>query len=86
MNSNIRLLASKLQALLMVPPVLPAMVAIAAMLLASTVVQAQADFEKGFQAYQSYHGSDFDSVNLANGNLVLNIPLLSYEQRGGLPT
>ncbi len=85
MNSNIRLLASKLQALLMVPPVLPAMVAIAAMMLASTVVQAQADFEKGFQAYQSYHGSDFDSVNLANGNLVLNIPLLSYEQRGGLP-
>lgn len=46
---------------------------------------AQADFEKGYQAYQSYHGTDFDTVNLANGNLVLNIPLLSYEQRGGLP-
>lgn len=47
--------------------------------------QAQADFEKGYQAFQSYHASDFDSVNLANGSLILNIPLLSYEQRGGLP-
>ncbi len=54
-------------------------------MLASSVVWAQADFEKGFQAYQSFHGSDFDTVNLANGNLVLKIPLLSYEQRGGLP-
>src|SRR5215469_12453333 len=45
---------------------------------------SQADFEKGYQAYQSYHGSDFDHVNLANGSLILNIPLLSYEQRGGL--
>jgi YD repeat-containing protein len=45
---------------------------------------AQADFEKGYQSYQSYHGSDFDTVNLANGNLLLNIPLISYEQRGGL--
>src|SRR5882762_5967736 len=47
-------------------------------------LSAQADFEKGYQAFQSYHGSDFDHVNLSNGNLILNIPLLSYEQRGGL--
>lgn len=47
--------------------------------------RAQADFEKGYQTFQSYHASDFDSVNLANGGLVLNIPLLSWEQRGGLP-
>jgi RHS repeat-associated protein len=46
---------------------------------------SQADFEKGYQAFQSYHASDVDSVNLANGSLILNIPLLSYEQRGGLP-
>src|SRR5437870_3992915 len=46
---------------------------------------AQAEFEKGYQAFQSYHGSDFDHVNLANGNLILNIPLLSYEQMGALP-
>ena len=51
----------------------------------SGVATAQADFEKGYQGFQSYHGSDFDTVNLANGNLVLDIPLLSYEQRGGLP-
>lgn len=62
-----------------------ATVALAVMVLATSVARAQADFEKGFQAYQSYHGSDFDTVNLANGNLVLNIPLLSYEQRGGVP-
>lgn len=48
-------------------------------------LRAQADFEKGYQGYQSFHGTDFDTVNLANGNLVLNIPLLSYDQRGGLP-
>jgi RHS repeat-associated protein len=55
------------------------------MMLSSGAACAQADFEKGFQAYQSYHGSDFDTVNLANGNLILNIPLLSYGQRGALP-
>jgi YD repeat-containing protein len=55
------------------------------LLLGGLAAHAQNDFEKGFQAYQSYHGSDFDTVNLANGNLVLDIPLISYEQRGGLP-
>lgn len=60
--------------------VLPAILA-----LSCSAARAQADFEKGYQAFQSYHGSDFDSINLANGNLVLDIPLLSYEQRGGLP-
>jgi len=57
------------------------------MLVAVTNVNAsaQADFEKGYQAYQTYHETDFDSINLANGNLVLNIPLLTYQQRGGLP-
>jgi RHS repeat-associated protein len=69
----------------MIPRAMGAIATIAAIMLVSTVASAQADFEKGFQAYQSYHGSDFDTVNLANGNLILNIPLLSYEQRGGLP-
>lgn len=58
---------------------------LAAMASLTNVAFAQADFEKGYQSYQSYHGSDFDTVNLANGNLVLNIPLISYPQRGGLP-
>jgi RHS repeat-associated protein len=57
---------------------------VAAVMFVSSAAHAQADFEKGFQAYQSYHGSDFDSVNLANGTLILNIPLLSYEQRGAI--
>jgi YD repeat-containing protein len=64
---------------------LRAITLIVAVTLAASIARAQADFEKGYQAFQSYHGSDFDSVNLANGNLVLNIPLLSYEQRGGVP-
>jgi RHS repeat-associated protein len=64
---------------------LRALAAVAALVPATGIAWAQADFEKGFQAYQSYHGTDFDTVNLANGNLVLNIPLLSYEQRGGVP-
>jgi YD repeat-containing protein len=64
---------------------LRALALLAAITLASATAHAQADFEKGYQAFQSYHGSDFDTVNLANGNLVLNIPLLSYEQRGGVP-
>ena len=66
-------------------PVLRTVAAIAALVLASSLAYAQADFEKGYQAFQSYHGSDFDTVNLANGNLVLDIQLLSYEQLGGLP-
>jgi RHS repeat-associated protein len=60
-------------------------VAVCIVVFVSVAAWAQADFEKGYQSYQSYHGTDFDTVNLANGNLVLNIPLLSYEQRGGLP-
>ena len=43
------------------------------------------DIETGFQAYGSYSSSNFDTVNLQNGNLVLRIPLLSYPQRGQLP-
>jgi hypothetical protein len=68
-----------------VSPLLRSAAVIAVPVLSSSFACAQADFEKGYQSFQSYHGSDFDTVNLANGNLVLNIPLLSYEQRGGLP-
>jgi YD repeat-containing protein len=65
-------------------PILPGISLILAVSAGCGMAVAQADFEKGYQTYQSYHGSDFDTVNLANGNLVLNIPLISYEQRGGL--
>src|ERR1700720_737641 len=45
--------------------------------------QATGDMSAGFAPYQSFHGGDFDTVNLSNGNLILNIPLFSYPQRGG---
>ena len=38
----------------------------------------------GFQPYQSYHGADIDSINLATGLLSLNFPIVSYPQRGKL--
>src|SRR5258708_15872401 len=36
----------------------------------------------GSQVAGSYHGGNLDSVSLANGNLSLHIPLISYPQRG----
>ena len=38
----------------------------------------------GEQPYESYHGGDIDSINLSNGRLALNFPLLTYPQRGAL--
>src|SRR5579871_6541331 len=48
-------------------------------------IQAQDDpnFETGLKAYGSFHGGDIDHVDLANGSLNLEIPLMSYPQRGG---
>src|ERR1700722_6024491 len=40
--------------------------------------------DQGTNPYSSLHGGDFDSVVLSNGNLLLNIPLISYPQRGSL--
>lgn len=85
MSSSIRSLEFKPGASAVLRNVLRSAVLTAAIVPACAIASAQADFEKGYQAFQSYHGSDFDTVNLANGNLVLNIPLLSYEQRGGVP-
>src|SRR5260370_37906617 len=41
--------------------------------------------DKGFRPFGSYQLSDIDSVNLANGNLILHIPIVSYTQRGDVP-
>ena len=50
----------------------------------SSQAQSAPDLENGFKAYGSYDGSNIDSVNLMNGNLMLHIPLPStYPQRGG---
>src|SRR5215469_13588882 len=40
--------------------------------------------ETGIKPFGSYHGGDLDSVNLANGNLILHIQLAEYPQRGAL--
>lgn len=39
----------------------------------------------GQQAYEMYAENSIESVNASNGNLNLQIPLLSYKQRGSLP-
>jgi hypothetical protein len=41
------------------------------------------DTEVGMKPYGSFHGGDIDQVSLSSGKLILNIPLLSYPQRGG---
>jgi YD repeat-containing protein len=43
------------------------------------------NFDRGFVPYESYQTSGIDSVNLANGNLLVHIPIISYPQRGTMP-
>src|SRR3954464_7829368 len=45
--------------------------------------QSMADLDNGMKPYGAFHGGSIDSVSLANGNLNLHIPLISYPQRGG---
>jgi YD repeat-containing protein len=62
--------------------------AFAGMMLALVgICQAQQaeQYGKGFLPAGSYDFSQIGAVNLLNGNLVLNVPLLSYKQRGSLP-
>ena len=40
-------------------------------------------FTTASQAYSSYHGGDIDHVDLFSGNLSIDIPLMSYPQKGG---
>jgi RHS repeat-associated protein len=47
---------------------------------------AAQDFQAGLIPFQSYDSQGFDSVNLSSGNLVINIPLVSYPQKGSLPS
>ena len=60
---------------------------VAAVILTAVVsahAQTAPDLENGFKAYGSYDGSNLDTVNVENGNLMLHIPLPStYPQRGG---
>jgi uncharacterized protein YceK len=46
--------------------------------------QTQPNLDNGYVPYGSYDGSNIDTVNLQNGNLMLHIPMpFSYPQRGG---
>jgi hypothetical protein len=49
----------------------------------SAKAQTTPDVLEGLTPYQSFHGGDFDSINLSNGNVLLRIPLVDYSQRGG---
>jgi RHS repeat-associated protein len=51
---------------------------------AQTLPNPTSDDQMGMQPYQSYHGGDIDVVNLSTGTLNLNMPFLSYPQRGKL--
>src|SRR5260370_4984458 len=59
------------------------------MLLAVTLgvqrAQAQDDpaLETGAKPFGTYHGGNIDSVDLLNRSLNVDIPLISYPQRGG---
>jgi RHS repeat-associated protein len=46
--------------------------------------QTTPDVMQGLTPYQSFHGGDFDSINLSNGNVLLRIPVIDYPQRGGI--
>jgi hypothetical protein len=52
---------------------------------ASLLGQTPIDMGNGFKPWGSYDGSNLDSVNLENGNLLLHVPIIpTYPQRGSL--
>jgi len=52
--------------------------------LQSLRAQVDADYEQGLKPYGTYESGKVDAVSMTNGNLTVQIPLLSYPQRGGL--
>ena len=50
----------------------------------ASLAQDTDDIQQGIKAYGTYHGGDIDSVSMTNGSLTLDIPLVSYPQRGKL--
>ena len=49
----------------------------------SAVAQQDQDFETGLNPYRTYQAGNIDSINLLNHGLNVDIPLISYPQRGG---
>jgi len=53
--------------------------------IASSACSAQDIKDVEAKPYGSYTGGAIDTVDLASGNLMLNIPLVSFPQLGALP-
>jgi len=49
----------------------------------SASAQTDQDFETGLNPYRSYQFGNIDSINLYNRGLNVDIPIISYPQRGG---
>jgi len=49
----------------------------------SAAQQINPGTDSGLPPFGSFHGSEFDQVNLLNGNLHIEIPIWSIKQRGG---
>jgi hypothetical protein len=62
------------------------MVVLVAMIAGIRSARAQNDpnFDTGFKPFGAYHGGNIDHVNLTNGGLNVDIPLMSYPQKGKL--
>jgi hypothetical protein len=50
----------------------------------ATHAQANPNIDQGFHPYGSYEGGSVDTVSLSNGALNIQIPVVSYPQRGDL--
>lgn len=53
------------------------------LLVRSAFAQDDPNFETGLKPYGSYHAGNIDIVDLLNQGLSIDIPLISYPQRGG---
>ena len=51
--------------------------------LSTAQVASGLDTETGLRAFRSYDSGPIDTVNLSSGKLQVNIPVISYPQRGG---
>jgi len=49
----------------------------------ATSAQQDPNFEIGIKPFGSYGGGNIDSINLGTGSLGVDIPIISYPQRGG---
>jgi len=58
------------------------LVSILLLLAGSAGAQVNPGTESGVPAYGRFGGSDFDQINLLNGNLHIDIPILSVKERG----